>query len=433
MMNAREFMQKNGLVVGSKIRVKAGGNTFSGFLLPSDTSLELKLDNGYNVGFNPAVVDSVETIGAGQKPTKQRGKRITQNSSLPTISILHTGGTIASRVDYNTGGVSPSFDAKDILMLFPELLRIAQIRSVLFSNIFSEELRFKHYTELAGAILNELKRNPKGIIITHGTDTMHYTASALSFMFENLPVPVLLVGAQRSSDRPSSDAAINLINAARFIVNTDFAGVAICMHSDLNDSACSILPGTKARKLHSSRRDAFKAVNANPIAEVSEKGVKYASNYPRRKESKLKLYDKFEEKVAILKARPNLLAEEISFFEENKYKGLIIEGTGLGHVGVGLTEKENRENLRALRSLMDSGCVVCMTTQCIFGRVHENVYTTGRALASLGVIFLDDMLSETAFIKLSWLLGNFGRKKAAELMPKNLRGELSERRDLNFI
>jgi glutamyl-tRNA(Gln) amidotransferase subunit D len=432
-MNANEFLSKKNIKVGSRIRVKVQGNEFTGVLLPSDEFIELKLDNGYNAGFNPELIDAIETVGAGKKPAKPAKLRIEQDSSLPLVTILHTGGTIASRVDYTTGGVSPSFDANDILTLFPELLKIARIRSVFFSNVFSEDMRFEHYAKLARAIMAELKHKPKGVIVTHGTDTMHYTASALSFMFENLPIPIILVGAQRSSDRPSSDAALNIINATRFITASNFAGVAICMHAGTADNACYILPGTKTRKLHSSRRDAFKAVNTEPIAKVSEAGIDYMSDYPRHNGSELKLYDKFEEKVAIIKARPNMRAEEFAFFEEKKYRGLIIEGTGLGHIGIGITESKNKENLQALRSLIDSGCVVCMTTQCIFGRVHENVYTTGRTLASLGVIFLEDMLSETAFIKLSWLLGNFGREKAIELMPKNLRGEIGAKRNLSFL
>lgn len=430
-MEAGRFLKKHGIEIGYKVRVKAQGNEFIGYVLPSHNFLELKLENGYNAGFNPELIENIEVLSKGRKPAKPRIAKLRQNTSLPLVSIVHTGGTIASRVDYTTGGVSPSFEASDLINSIPELLNIAQIKSSLFSNIFSEDVHFEHYSKLARALKRELESDAKGLVVTHGTDTMHYTASALSFIFENLPKPIILVGAQRSSDRPSSDAALNLTNAIRFIANTDFAGVAICMHASINDDRCYILPGTKSRKLHSSRRDAFKAVNAEPIAEVNAKGINYLSDYPRKTKSKLKVYDKFEEKVAILKVRPSMRAEEIEFFEKEKYKGLIIEGTGLGHLGI--TVGRNKENLKALKSLIDSGCIVCMATQCIFGEVNPNVYATGRALKNIGVIFLGDMLSETAFIKLSWLLGNFGREKASALMPQNLRGEISDRRSLNFL
>ena len=430
-MKAGKFLKKRGVEIGYRVRVKAHGNEFIGHVLPSDEFLELKLDNGYNAGFNPELIEKIEVLSKGRKPAKPRVAELKQNPSLPWITIVHTGGTIASRVDYTTGGVSPSFEASDLINSVPELLGVAQIRSFLFSNIFSEDMCFEYYSKLARALKHELKSNAKGIIVTHGTDTMHYTASALSFIFENLPKPIVLVGAQRSSDRPSSDAALNLTNAVRFIANTDFAGVAICMHANINDDKCYILPGTKVRKLHSSRRDAFKAVNVKPIAEVSTQGINYLSSYPKQASSKLKIYDKFEEKVAILKARPNMLAEEIEFFEKEKYKGLIIEGTGLGHLGI--TAGRNKENFKALKSLIDSGCIVCIATQCIFGAVNPNVYATGRKLKNIGVIFLGDMLSETAFIKLSWLLGNFGRERAIELMPRNLRGELNAKRTLEFL
>lgn len=424
-------MTKKGINVGDKVRIKSKGNEFVGIVLPSAEFLEIKLDNGYNVGFKVENIESIKVLAKGKTPAKPARAKLKQDPSLPLVSIVHTGGTIASRVDYSTGGVSPSFEAEDLLASVPELLSIARVKCMLFSNILSEDADFRFYTELARALRKELLSDSKGIVVTHGTDTMHYTASALSFIFENLPKPILLVGSQRSSDRPSSDAAINLINAARFIAKTDFAGVGICMHASTNDDFCYVLPGTKARKLHSSRRDAFKAVNAKPIAKVSDAGIEYLSDYPKYTGGGLKIYDKFEEKVGILKVRPNMFAEEIYFFEEKKYKGLILEGTGLGHIGI--TRGKNKENYKAIKSLIDSGCIVCMTTQCIFGETNPNVYVTGRKLKALGVIFLGDMLSETAFVKLAWLLGNFGREKAIELMPRSLRGEISPTRGINLL
>jgi len=424
-MDASEFIKKNNLKIKSRIKLRVDGTDFEGILLPSQDFLQIKLDNGYNVGFNPELIKSLEIIATPEEKIKAKQAQLEQDASLPQIVILHTGGTIASKVDYGTGGVSPSFDASEIVSLFPELQKVARISSVFVSNIFSEDMRFENYAIIAREIAALLKDKPKGIIVTHGTDTMHYTASALAFMFENLPVPVILVGSQRSSDRPSTDAMLNLVNAARFIAKTDFAGVAICMHSGLDSNACHILPATKTRKMHSSRRDAFKAVNSRPIAKISEDRLEYFGSYPKYTGGELKLYAKFEEKVGLLKARPNISPEEISFFQDKAYKGLIIEGTGLGHIGI--TEAKNKDNLKALQSLISSGCIVCMTTQCIFGEVNPNVYSTGRELKKAGVIFLHDMLAETAYIKLAWLLGNFGKEKALELMEKNLRGEISER------
>lgn len=416
------------LAPGNIAKVFIAENEFNGVVVGIDSEyLELKLESGYNVCFKLKRIDKIKVLKETRALSKPKVKVPEQNKELPVVEILHTGGTIASRVDYRTGGVAPGFEAEDLLAIYPELLDLVQIRSRFFSNIFSEDLRFENYTELIKELARIIKKEPpKGFVITHGTDTMHYTASALAFAFENLPLPILLVGAQRSSDRPSSDAMLNLYAACKFIKETDFADVAICMHASTSDDFCYILPATKTKKLHSSRRDAFKAVNTLPIASVSKDSIKFLTHYRKASKESLKIYPKFEEKVAILRVRPNMHAEEISFFEEKRYKGLIIEGTGLGHIGI--SAPKNRAIKEALQSLINSGCIVCMTTQCVFGRVHAHVYSTARELSKMGVIYLSDMLTETAYIKLAWLLGNFSREEAIKLMPKNLRNEISERR-----
>jgi len=239
-------------------------------------------------------------------------------------------------------------------------------------------------------------------------------------MLENLPLPVILVGAQRSSDRGSSDAYLNLISAVRFIAETDFSGVAICMHENKNDENCLISPACKTRKLHSSTRDAFKPVNAKPVARIGEK-IEFLSEYLKKdKNRKLNLKTRLEERVGILKIHPNMQPEEISCFKN--YKGLVIEGTGLGHAPV---SNGNEEVFEALKKLSKT-CVIVMTSQTIFGRVNMNVYSTGRKLQEIGIISGKDMLTETAFIKLAWLLGNYSQKETRKLVTKNLRGEISK-------
>ncbi len=431
MISLESFLKKHKLSVGDRVRVTTGKGKTEGTIIPSTNGfLDLKLDSGYNVGIELGKINSLEKLGREKSVGKPAVKKAKQDSSLPPVSIVHTGGTVASRVNYKTGGVIAGFNAEDIVSMYPELSKIASIRSVFVENIMSEDITFKHYSKIASAIKKEVKKGTRGIIVTHGTDTLHYTAAALSFMFKELPVPVLLVGSQRSSDRPSSDAGLNLTCAVRFIAQTDFAGVAICMHSSSSDSKCSIIPGTRARKMHSSRRDAFKAINSRPVAEIdfnSGKIVFNSKDYLKRSNSKkCNALDKFEPRVAILKARPNMFPEEFDFYRKNKFNGLILEATGIGHMPI--NTKENEENRKALKKLIDSGCIVGVTTQCIYGRVHETIYTNTRNLKALGTIFLEDMTSETAFIKLAWLLGNFDKKRATELMSENLRGEISKRR-----
>lgn len=356
---------------------------------------------------------------------------------MKTISILHTGGTISSFVD-TRGGVSAQYSDKEILKLYPEIKSLAKIKSRLVANMLSENMNFSHYNLLAKEIKKEVNSKVDGIIITHGTDTLHYTSAALSFILESLPIPIILVGAQRSSDRGGSDASLNLVSAINFINKTDFAGVAICMHSSMEDTHCSIFPGLKVRKLHTSRRDAFKPVNSKPYALVyHDKGFDWIRKDHKKIDKKLKLTLKLfnpKIKVGILKSHPNMLSDEIKFY--SKFDGLILEGTGMGHFPIEEIDKDTKENSKILTELkkLAAKMPVVMTSQCIFGRINMNVYNPGRKLQEMGILGnLNDMTAETAFIKLSWLLSNYSKKEAKTLISENLRGEISDRTNVEFL
>ncbi len=427
----REFLKKHSLEYGDVISLEFEGRQFRGTVLPDSnpSTLVLKLENGYNSGFDLGLVGKVRKLGSGKGVSKEMEVKVKTLSGLPRVSILGMGGTVTSRVNYEIGGVITDFTPAELLSKFPELAKIARTAPVLVENIMSEDVLYSHYSKLARAIKKEIDSGADGVIVTHGTDTMHYTAAAVSFIFSALPVPVLFVGSQRSSDRPSSDAADNLLNAVYFIANSDWTGVALCMHNSTNDNVSAILPGTRTRKMHTSRRDAFKAIDSELIALVNfkEEKIEFLSKERARKKKggKFVLKDRFEERVGMLYSHPVILPEQIEFFRKNKYKGLVLMATGIGHMPI--NTKGTEKNRKALKALIDSGCIVCVTSQCLYGRVHENIYTNARRLHELGTVFLNDMLPETAFIKLAWLLGN-EPKRAAELMPENLRGELSERR-----
>ena len=407
---------------GDLIEVVTKDKTYQGVYIPQEGSFVIKLKSGYNIGIDKKKIKSVKIIKR-YSPKKEVKVKMQENKKLPTISILHTGGTVASKVDYETGAVTARFSPEEILGMFPELKEIANIKSRLVMNILSENIRFSDFNHIAKEIAKE---KTDGVIVTHGTDTLGYSAAALSFILEDVSTPVILVGAQRSSDRGSSDAALNLICAANFIAKTDFSGVAICMHAEQGDNECLILPALKTRKLHSSRRDAFKPVNIGAIAKVDIKGeINFLTKkYNKRSDSKIKL-KLFKEnmKVGILKAHPNLSADEIKIFKN--FDGLVIEGTGLGNLPVE-NNKENEKVLAELQSLAKKIPVV-MTTQTVFGRVDMNVYSAGRRSHEAGVLGnYNDMLTETAFIKLAWLLSNHP-KQVRELIGENLRGEISSR------
>jgi len=356
---------------------------------------------------------------------------------MKTISLLHLGGTIASKVS-KKGGVSAQYTAKDILDLYPEIKNMAKLNSRLIANMMSENMNFQHYNKIAKEVEKEVKKGVDGIIITHGTDTLHYTSAALSFILENLPIPVLLVGAQRSSDRGSSDAALNLVSAINFINKTDFAEVAICMHSSMEDTSCSILPALKTKKLSTSRRDAFKSINTKPIALVyHDQGVDLLTKKFNRINKKAKLNLRLfnpKLKVGILKTHPNMSAEEVKNY--SKFDGLVLEGTGLGHAPIEKTDSFTSENQKILSELkiLAKKIPVVMTSQCTFGRINMNVYTPGRKLQEIGVLGnLNDMTTETAFIKLAWLLSNYKKSEVKNLISENLRGEISDRTSTEFL
>lgn len=415
---------------GDKVKVFYKQEVFEGVLMPDNDSkfLFVKLESGYNIGLKKSLIKKTEVLKK-KKSVEKKNKKIITKKNLPKIVILHTGGTIASKVDYETGAVTAKFEPEELVEMFPEIERIANIKSRLIANIMSDDIRFTHYNLLAKNAADEIKKGAKGIIITHGTDTMHYTSAALSFILENLPVPVLLVGAQRSSDRGSSDAASNLISAVTFIANSNFGGVGICMHENTSDKTCIVIHGCKARKMHSSRRDAFRPINTEAIAEIDHeiRKIKYLKK-PEKIKGKLtlRLFDE-KLKVGILKIHTHMYAEQFQAYKN--FDGLILEGTGLGHAPITEQDKITKEHSKIQATIKDLAkkMPVVMASQTIYGRVDMTVYSPGRKLQELGVIGnYADMTPETAFIKLAWLLSNH-KKEVKELFGKNLRGEISER------
>ena len=401
-----------------------------GILVPSpkkETHL-LKLENGYNMGFHTKDIVKMKVVQKAVVPTSSSSLS-TKNAKLPTIAILHTGGTIASKVDYRTGGVATEFTPEELVALFPELQSICNVESELIAQMWSDDLRFAHFELIAKSIEKYVKKGVDGIIIGMGTDNLAVASAALSFIIESSPVPIILVGAQRSSDRGSTDAAMNVVCAAHFITQTDFGGVAICMHEHSSDTTCAILPGTKTAKLHSSRRDAFQAVNDSAIASVNYKtgDVTYGKDVYRRKAKELVVTPKMEEKVGLLKIHVNMVPEQFLLYKG--WKGLVVEGTGLGHMPTQVPNDDAKIHAKIAKAIEDviaSGCVVVMTTQCVFGQVNMNVYSKGRDHLQAGVIPGQDMLANTALVKLSWLLANYEKEKIPLLLQQNLRGEINE-------
>ena len=339
--------------------------------------------------------------------------------------MIVTGGTIAAKLDARTGGAGMLTDIGEFAKFYPELFDIVNVKKIEVPfMIASESMSSEHWIAIAKEaekMLND--KEISGIVITHGTDTLHYTSAALSFFLRNLNKPVVLTYAQRSIDRASSDANLNLQCATRMAIS-DAAEVMLVGHATTNDDYCFALRGTKVRKLHSSKRDAFKSVNDKPIAKVFPDKVEFISAYRPRNNEKVELDIDFTDKVALVKFYPGQDPDILDFYSL-KYKGIVFEGTGLGHLPV--SEAKHSWTAKLKKHIRD-GFVVCVTSQCIFGRVDPYVYSNLRELEDCGVIFLEDMLAETAFVKLGWVLGHYGLKKnVKDKMLENFAGELNDR------
>ena len=411
--------------IGDIIRVSSKGKVYEGILIPRSgegTAIIVKMKSGYNVGIKVTGDVKLEKVGKGTKPAFASPPIPKQNPALPHVVIMSTGGTIASRVDYRTGAVRSAMSASDLYGVVPELADIARVDTEIVFSIYSENLRQQDWTELAKKVAQRIEQGVDGIVIAHGTDTMAYTSAALSFALQNLPVPVILVGAQRSSDRPSSDAATNLIGAVKAAGEAPFAEVGLAMHETVSDTAITIHRGTKVRKCHTSRRDTFKSINGFPIAKVKDLQVTMETPQfqKRNPAKKLVLKPDFSEKVALIKFYPGLDPAVIDFYVERGVKGILLEGSGLGHV--------SKFCFDAIKNATSKGVVVALASQCIWGRVNMNVYDTGRDLQSFGVVPLEDMFPETGLVKLMWVLGQTSDvEEAKKLLKTNLAGEYSPR------
>jgi glutamyl-tRNA(Gln) amidotransferase subunit D len=422
-----EFLKKSDVQIGDVVEVTTDWGTVTGTLVPryqydDESHLVLKLRSGYNVGVSLERMRSLKRKSKGEKPSFKPPPPPKASRTLPEVSILGTGGTIASRVDYRTGAVRAAITSEELYALIPELSEIARIDPQILFSLYSENIEPENWSTIARTVADRVNNGAQGVVITHGTDTLGYTAAALSFALQGVPAPIVLVAAQRSSDRPSSDAVLNLVAGVSVAARADFAGVYLAMHANDSDGRVAIHAGTRARKDHTSARDAFESIGV-PLAAVwtSEGLQKTRDDLPKRGAGgKFAPRTKFEPRVALLKYYPSLPTSIIESIVQSGTKAIVLEGTGLGHI--------NSKNISPVGDFIRGGGLAFMTSQCIRGRVDMNVYETGRDLLAAGVIPLDDMLSETALVKAMWVLGNTRSvEEAKSWMTKNLAGEINER------
>ncbi len=401
---ALEVLKQFQVRVWGDTTVETTRGLFQGIILPrsendDDKHIVIKLITGYNVGIDVDTIIAMSETGYKEAHYKIPEREFPYTPGLPKVKLFGTGGTIASRLDYRTGAVIPAFSPGELYGAVPELADICNLETEKLFAVFSENMGPDQYKKLAISIGEEIRKGTQGIIIGHGTDTMHHTAAAMSYMLQNLPVPVVMVGSQRSSDRPSSDAALNLMHAAKTAGHSDIAEVMVNMFGPTSDEYALLHQGTRVRKMHSSYRSTFRTIGDTPIAMVTrDKITPIKTTYnKRRTDCKVDVHPFFEERVAIVYYYPNMHPDIIDSLTDNGYKGIVIAGTGLGHI--------NKPVYPAIRRAVEKGVHIYMTVQTLWGFVHMFVYDTGRDLMSMGIVPGENLLPEVAYIKLGWVLG----------------------------
>jgi glutamyl-tRNA(Gln) amidotransferase subunit D len=428
---ALDTLKKFEALVWSDVEISTGDAMFKGTILPrSETSdhlhIVLKLISGYNIGVAADTVKNIKIFGRKEAHYKIPEKAFPYDPVKPRVKLLGTGGTIASRLDYRTGAVIPAFTPGELYGSVPELADICNLETDKLYGVFSENMGPEQWKGVAETIGKEIEKGVQGIVIGHGTDTMHHTAAILSFMVQDSPVPIVMVGSQRSSDRPSSDAALNLMHSVKTAAESDIAEVLVCMFGPTSDDYGLLHRGTRVRKMHSSYRSTFRTIGDIPVAMVSrEKITPLRTDYKKRRNDNIvKINTAFEEKVSIVYYYPNMKPDIIDSLIDNGYKGIVIAGTGLGHV--------NKPLYPALKRARDNNIAVYMTVQTLWGYVQMYVYDTGRDMMELGVVPTANMLPEVAYVKLGWALGQTNDlEEVKKIMLTPINGEITEREPSN--
>jgi glutamyl-tRNA(Gln) amidotransferase subunit D len=414
--------------VGDLIRIKTAKEEIEGILLDSYEAgiILIKIPSGYNIGIDRSNILDIAIVKKAEKKNEKEEK-FELSHQKPIIDLIMTGGTISSSLDVKTGGVKWLTSPSEFFKFYPAIFELADIRIINPFMKASENMSSEDWQKLAKLVVKSLNDDSvKGVILTHGTDFLHYTGAALSFMIKELNKPVVLTYSQRSSDRASSDAKLNLYCAAKMALS-EVAEVMLVGHASSSDDFCYALQANKCRKMHSSKRDAFKPINTLPIAKVFKDKIEILRDYNKRKtgkEAKAELDNSFEEKVALVKFYPGQSPQILNYYAKEGYKGIVIEMSGLGHV---LTEGIN-DWIPVIKELNKKGIIICATAQTIYGALDPLVYSPGRKLKKAGVIYLRDMLSETAFVKLGWVLGKTkNREEIEKLMLENIANEFNDR------
>ncbi|MBL0177177.1 MAG: Glu-tRNA(Gln) amidotransferase subunit GatD [Ignavibacteria bacterium] len=417
--------------VWSDVKITTDKGTYTGIILPRSETADplhvvIKMRSGYNVGIAASTIQNMVISGRKEAHYKIPEKEFPVDPKKGRVKLLGTGGTIASRLDYRTGAVIPAFSPGELYGSVPELADICNLETEKLYGVFSENMGPEQWVGTAQAIGREIEKGVEGIVIGHGTDTMHHTAAILTYMVQHSPVPIVMVGSQRSSDRPSSDAALNLMHAVKTAVDSDIAEVMVCMFGPTSNMYGLLHRGTRVRKMHSSYRSTFRTIGDIPLAMVDrQKITPLRQDYNhRRHERSVTINTAFDDRVGIVYYYPNMKPDIIDALIDNGYRGIVIAGTGLGHV--------NKPLYPSIKRAHEKGIAIYMTVQTLWGYVQMYVYDTGRDLMELGIVPAANMLPEVAYVKLGWALGQTSDlEEVKRIMLTPIGGDITEREPHN--
>jgi len=326
------------------------------------------------------------------------------------ILILFCGGTLVMKED--EWGVLLPQEKNDaintLLNIEPKLKKVAKLDVAYIDNIDSTNINPKHWGKIIDAVVKNYEKYD-GFVITHGTDTMAYTSSALSYALQNLGKPVVLTGAQISGFKMETDARVNFINAVRVAI-MDLAGVMLVFNEE-------IILGSRASKVSESKLNAFKSVGRSLLGEIRA-DIRLDKEHKKRHNGLLKLKKGFESHIIVVTLFPGMQVSVLDSILDNSVKGLIFRGYGPGNIPY--------EYLPVIKRAVKLKIPIVVDSQCLEGSTSMQMYDVGKQALEAGVIQAYDMTIESVTTKLMWALKHFPYEEIRDIMHKNYTGEINK-------